>query len=127
MRYRPEQHLRRQGDFRAARELGRRIECGAFTLWWRQRDPSEISTPAVEIRVGVVASTNAVGIAVQRARAKRRLREVFRRNQQAVPPGFDLLLIARAAVNKWDFAELEQKFVDACRKIPVKPIAVTHD
>ena len=31
MRFRPEQHLRRQADFRAVREEGRRVECGAFT------------------------------------------------------------------------------------------------
>jgi ribonuclease P protein component len=39
MRFRPEQHLRRQGDFRAVRELGRRVDCGAFTLWWHYRAP----------------------------------------------------------------------------------------
>jgi RNase P protein component len=34
-----------------------------------------------------------------------------------VPPGFDLILTARAAVNRVAFAELEQRFATACRNI----------
>lgn len=112
MRFRPEQHLRRPGDFRTVREQGRRIDCGAFTVWHFHRD----ADPA-RPRVGVVASTAAVGAAVQRNRAKRRLRELFRRHQGLVPAGSDLLLVARAATNRWEFPALEQKFTDACRKL----------
>ena len=65
----------------------------------------------------MVASSAAVGNAVQRNRAKRRLREVFRARQTIVPAGCDLLLIARAAANRWAFAEMERKFADACRGI----------
>jgi ribonuclease P protein component len=125
MRFRREQHLRRQDDFRAVREQGRRIDCGAFTLWHRSRDatsrgevnPAATQPGATEIRVGVVASTAAVGPAVQRNRAKRRLRAVFREHQQLVPPGTDLLLVARAAVNRWESRELAEKFIGACRRL----------
>lgn len=113
MRFRPEQHLRRQSDFRAVREQGRRYDTGAFTLWCHRRPEPD---PAVPSRVGVVASTAAVGIAVQRARAKRRLREVFRQHQTLVPAGYDLMLVARRAVNELPWPQVEQKFVDACRK-----------
>mgnify|MGYP003346064271 CR=1 FL=1 len=111
MRFRREQHLRRQDDFRAVREQGRRIDCGAFTLWHLTRDDPGI-------RVGVVASTAAVGPAVQRNRAKRRLRAIFRENQGLVPRGTDLLLVARAAVNRWESRELTEKFIGACRRLP---------
>jgi ribonuclease P protein component len=67
--------------------------------------------------VGVVASTAAVGGAVSRNRAKRRLREVFRRNQTVVPAEYDLLLIARSSLNRLEYHEIEQKFVDACRRL----------
>ena len=122
MRFRPEQHLRRPGDFRAVRELGRRIDCGAFTVWFFRRDaqPGPSGLP----RVGVVASIASVGGAVQRNRAKRRLREVFRQHQTLVPAGADLLLVARAAVNRLDYPALAQKFIDACRKLfPPAPSA----
>lgn len=151
MRFRPEQHLRRQRDFRAVREQGHRLSCGPFTFAWLQRAPAADTTgiaaspvtapspaspettdaaapahPAASAtsstlpalapaRVGVVASAAAVGGAVQRNRAKRRLRAIFRRHQQLVPAGCDLVLTARSALNRTEYAALEQKFVEACR------------
>ncbi len=121
MRFRPEQHLRRPGDFRTAREQGRRIDCGAFTVWFFRREPA--AAPATLPRVGVVASIAQVGPAVQRNRAKRRLRAVFRAHQGLVPAGSDLILVARAAVNRLAYPALEQKFTDACRKLqPPAPV-----
>jgi ribonuclease P protein component len=117
MRFRAKQRLRRQNDFRAVRERGRRCDCGAFTLWWHQRETAAGETLPPAARLGVTASIAAVGPAVQRNRAKRRLREVFRRHQDLVPAGYDLLLVARAALNRLAYVELEQKFVDTCRKI----------
>jgi ribonuclease P protein component len=126
MRFRVEQRLRRQRDFRDAREKGRRQDCGGFTLWYHRRPSlpekaaaagSPPPAPPLGARVGVVASTAAVGSAVQRNRAKRRLREVFRRNQHRVDPQYDLLLIARRSLNQLEYGEIEQKFVDACRRL----------
>jgi ribonuclease P protein component len=114
MRFRAEQHLRRPGEIRAVREQGRRLDCRAFTVWWKRR---EADTASPTPRVCVIASTAAVGGATRRNRAKRRLREVFRHQQHAVPAGCDLLLIARAAVIDCPLPELEKKFADACRQI----------
>jgi ribonuclease P protein component len=116
MRFRPEQHLRRQDDFRGVRTLGRRIDRGVFTLWWRRRGDATAIPPSV-VRVGVVASTAAVGPAVRRNAAKRRLREIFRRHQDLVPPGTDLLLVARASLIRQGFAEVEARFVETCQRI----------
>lgn len=128
MRFRAEQHLRRQSDFRDAREKGRRQDCGAFTLWWYRRPPvvaaelvsaANAPEPVVPVqgpRVGVIASTAAVGKAVRRNRAKRRLRAIFREHQALVPAGFDLLMVARHALNRLEYRQVEQKFVEACRK-----------
>jgi ribonuclease P protein component len=144
MRFRAEQHLRRQLDFQHVRTHGRRHDCGAFMLWYARQSapalnvaastseptppppapadassspaplPEKKSAPA---RLGVVASRSAVGNAVQRARAKRRLREVFRHHQALVPAGHDLLLVARNSLNRLEYREIEQRFVTACRKI----------
>lgn len=119
MKLRAVQRLRRNDDFRAVREQGRRIDCGAFLLTWRTR-PAE--SPAAPARVGVVASRASVGDAVHRNRAKRRLREIYRRHQTLVPSGFDLVLTARAALLRLDFSEVEQRFTNACRQLaPVTP------
>lgn len=130
MCFRPEQHLRRQTDIRAVREQGRRLDCRAFTLWWKRRAPavppvdspaaaapSTALAPADRPRVCVIASTAAVGHAVLRNRAKRRLREVFRAQQHRVPAQCDLLLIARAAATSTDLSELQRRFGDACAQI----------
>jgi ribonuclease P protein component len=116
-RFRPEQHLRRAGDFRRVREQGRRIDGGAFTLWWRCREAAGGAPDTGPARVGVVASTAAVGSAVRRNAAKRRLRELFRRNQQLVPAGMDLILIARSALNRLRFPVVESRFAEACRRL----------
>ena len=108
------------------REQGRRVDCRAFTLLWRTRPtPAEPTSPGhvasaatpAGARVCVVASTAAVGAAVQRNRAKRRLREVFRHQQHLVPAGCDLMLIARAAATRWPIGDLEKKFTEACGQI----------
>lgn len=119
MRFRAEQHLRRQSEIRAVRERGQRVDCRAFTVWWKRRDAG--TDPAATVLEGpracVIASTAAVGVAVRRNRAKRRLREIFRQHQAAVPSDCDLLLIARAAIVDCPMPELEKRFTDACRRI----------
>lgn len=119
MRYRPEQHLRRQSEIRAVREQGRRIDCRDFTVWWKWR-----ATPApAGARVCIVAAAAVVGGAVRRNRAKRRLREIFRQHQQAVPARCDLMLIARPATLDRPLPELARKFTEACARITPAPEA----
>lgn len=120
VRFRPEQHLRRASDIRAVRERGRRIDCRAFTIWWKAREAEPAANrppPPAGARVCVIASTNAVGGAVRRNRAKRRLREVFRHEQGNVPARCDLLLLARAAANDWPLEQLRKSFAGACKVI----------
>lgn len=111
MRFRPEQHLRRPSEFRLVREQGQRLPARMFTLWWLPRPE------AAGRRLGVVASTAAVGSAVLRNRAKRRLRHVFRQHQELLPGGGDLILSARSAMNHQPYAALEQEFTGICRKL----------
>jgi ribonuclease P protein component len=118
MRLRAGQRLRRNDDFRAVREQGRRMDCGAFLLTWCARPAGAPAGPA---RVGVVASRAAVGDAVHRNRAKRRLRTLYRQHQHLVPPGLDLVLTARAALLRMEFAEAAQRFATACGKLAPAP------
>ncbi len=93
MRFRPEQHLRRQTTFapRGNREPPR-IAAPSPSGGACGRRKADGFPP----RAAVVASIAAVGNAVQRNRAKRRLREIFRRHQGSLPRDCALLLIARA-------------------------------
>jgi ribonuclease P protein component len=115
MRFRPEQHLRRQDEIRAVRTEGRRLDARALTIWWRPRPPAPAASAGIERpRACVIASTAAVGNAIHRNRAKRRLRELFRAHQDRLPAHCDFLLIARAAAYDRPFAELEKNFLHAC-------------
>jgi len=118
MRFRPEQHLRRQDEIRAVRTEGRRLDARALTIWWRPRPQAPVATAEVaRPRACVIASTAAVGNAIHRNRAKRRLRELFRAHQDQLPAGCDFLLIARAAAYDRPFAELEKNFLHACSQL----------
>ncbi|MBL9187230.1 MAG: ribonuclease P protein component [Opitutaceae bacterium] len=116
MRFRPEQHLRRPAEIRAVRDQGRRVDARAFTVWWKDREPVPVTGNA-KPRVCVIASTKAVGRAVRRNRAKRRLRELFRQHQQGVPARCDLVIVARSGAADWPMAELQARFAEACTRI----------
>ena len=60
-------------------------------------------------RLGLTVSSK-VGNAVERARIKRRLRELFRRQRARLPEGLDVVLIARQSAREADFAALSQAF-----------------
>lgn len=113
MRFSAQSHLRRPADFARARQSGRRHFGGTFTLWVA---PQATVLPTGS-RIGVVASRAAVGNAVHRNRAKRRMREVFRAHQNLVPPGYDLVMVARSSLNRVDLTEVAQRFRQACETL----------
>jgi ribonuclease P protein component len=106
-------------DFNSIRTHGRRYHCGGFVFWILKRsavaegDFPEEAGP----RVGFVASRSAIGNAVQRNRAKRRLREVFRQNQNLVPPGVDLIFVGRRSLNGLEYAQIERDFLKICAQL----------
>jgi len=59
-------------------------------------------------RLGIVASRK-VGNAVERNRAKRLLRDLFRRHLEAFPQGTDVVIIVRPGTHKLSQAELDHE------------------
>ena len=119
MRFRAESHLRRPVDFAEVRTHGRRYHCGGFVFWVMKR-ATELAADGVPDsgpRAGFVASRSAIGNAVQRNRAKRRLREVFRLNQNLVPKGMDLIFIGRRSLNGLEYAQIERDFQKICGQL----------
>jgi ribonuclease P protein component len=113
MRFRAVSHLRRPREFTRVRSAGRRYHCGGFVLWAAER-AAEDRFGSTCTRAGFVASKAAVGNAVARNRAKRRLREVFRHHQSRIPTDTDLVFVARRSLNGLDYTEIEQRFLKAC-------------
>jgi ribonuclease P protein component len=112
MHFRAASHLRRPTEFTRVRSEGRRYQCGGFVLWAANR--ADDSLVEAGPRAGFVASKAAVGNAVARNRAKRRLREVFRHHQKRVSPQVDLILQARRSLNGLEYGEIERRFLKAC-------------
>jgi ribonuclease P protein component len=66
-------------------------------------------------RCGFIVSRR-IGKAVTRNRARRRLSEVVRLTWDLVAPGWDMVWIARPAINETGFADLQQACVRLLRK-----------
>ena len=112
LRFSQAQRLQRSWEFDRARREGQRIVKGCLILNWRRADAETgQGTP----RLGVVTSRK-IGNAVARSRARRLLREVFRRHQHELTGMLDLVLIARNSIAGKAFAEVEVDFVSAARQ-----------
>jgi ribonuclease P protein component len=86
------QHLRAQADLARVRREGRSWAHRLLVLV-AGRNKLDVT------RVGIAAGKR-VGSAVTRNRAKRLMREAVRTHSSHIAPGWDLLLIARAAITQ---------------------------
>ncbi len=96
------QRLTHSRDIREAYAQGRRAVGSFMVLWTRTGDQAQL-------RLGVVASRK-VGNAVQRARAKRLLREVYRKNRAGLTGNVDVVLVARHAILKAEWNDVVGDF-----------------
>ena len=66
-------------------------------------------------RVGITVSKK-LGKAHIRNRARRRLREVYRLNEEKFQPGWDIVVVARHKAIGCDFQELTKAYLSLARK-----------
>lgn len=86
---------------------GRRTHTQSFVLV-RQKSRSR------ETRLGVTVSSK-VGNAVARNRIKRRVRELFRTTRGEMPPGFDVVVIAKRGADVLTFHEIARELLPVFR------------
>lgn len=79
--------LRKRSDFERVYEEGSKAVTSAFVLFARRNETSRS-------RLGVTA-TRKLGNSVRRNRARRLVREAFRRCREELPAGFDYVVVAR--------------------------------
>jgi ribonuclease P protein component len=101
--------LKQGRDFARLREQGQRRACGCILANWQPLKPDSVS------RLGVIASRR-VGSAVVRNRARRLLREVFRRHQHELARPVDMVLVARASMVGKRFATVEKDFLTTLQR-----------
>lgn len=106
------QRLRKQSEFQQVRKSAHRIHGGPFVVQLKLSEEGATSLPML----GVIASRR-VGNAVKRNRGKRLVREVFRRNADALPRGSSVVVVLRSVYNRYIFAELDAHFTKTCQQI----------
>lgn len=104
--------LRRRGEFLAVQREGRSYRAKHVVAVARRNGLEQT-------RLGVTVSRR-VGKAVERNRVKRRLREIFRHHQEVLPPGLDVVLIARTGSSKAGFGDLRDEVVGLFQSIAEK-------
>jgi ribonuclease P protein component len=95
--------LTRRAEFVAVRGKGK-AQHGTFMVL------STWSSPSAELpRLGIIA-TRQVGSAVERNRARRRLREIFRLHRAALPAGLWMVIVLRRAAVRATYAALAEEW-----------------
>ena len=69
-------------------------------------------------RLGVTVSTK-IGGAVQRNRVRRRLKEIYRLNENILQRGYDIVIVARVRSRYAGYREIEASVLSAFRKLNI--------
>jgi ribonuclease P protein component len=104
----PRERIRKKKDFLVLYKKGYRYKSKYFNL-------IGLSNALTYSRVGVVASRK-VGNAIARNRAKRWMRELFRRNKDLIECPVDLLIVASPAMNEATWTEMKESYLQAVGK-----------
>lgn len=109
-RFQPGDRLRKRAEFTRVQEQGRRVAGRFVTLLILAND-------GTAPRLGLIASRK-LGPAVARNRAKRRLRELFRKHRASLgdAAAIDVVAIPRRELGTAPFADVESDFLNALRR-----------
>lgn len=103
------QRIRKKKEFLVLYKKGRRYKTRFFSLIY-------IANALAYSRVGVVASRK-VGGAVVRNKAKRWMRELFRRNRDLLDSPIDLLIVALPDMARATWAEVREEYTQAVQEL----------
>lgn len=101
-RFRKQARIRRRSEFLRVQEKGQKITADCLLAL-------VLPNASGQTRVGLTVS-NKVGNSVVRNKIRRRLRELYRKRQQVLPKGIDLVVIARNSAAQADFAAMTRAF-----------------
>ena len=87
-------------------------QANGYFVMYARRNRSDIN------RIGITASKK-LGHAVVRNRVRRRLREIYRLNEDKFAPGWDIVVVARSRCVDADFQKLTRAYLSLAEKAGV--------
>ncbi len=104
----PAEHVRKRADFELIYKTGFKRSGRLMTMFTRERDGGVA-------RLGI-AATRKMGAAVERNRAKRLVREVFRHHK---PPGaIDVVVVPRREMLEAPYEKVEAEYLALLSRVP---------
>jgi len=108
--YGPRERIRKKSDFTVLYQKGRSFRSRYFTIVF-------LSNGLGYPRMSAVSSRK-VGNAVRRNRARRRARELFRRNKGLLTMSLDMLIITRAEIADAPWPRLREEYAAFLSSLP---------
>ena len=102
----------KRDDFKRVYEGGRKVHARYFIAFIL---PNSGDKP----RLGITA-TRKIGKSFERNRARRLLRETFRKNKWLVPQGVDIVINVKRPLVEAGYRDLEDDFIDFLERLSVK-------
>ena len=103
--------LKKNHEFRRLYNKGKSAASQYAVVYCRRNGKSEN-------RLGITVSTK-IGGAVQRNRIRRRLKEIYRLNEQELAPGYDIVIVARMKSRFAGFHEIGSSILTLFKKLGI--------
>ena len=103
--------LKQNHEFRRLYNKGKSAVSPYFAIYCRK-------TGRPESRLGITTGVK-LGHAVKRNFVRRRIRELYRTNEEQMLPGYDVVVVARTRAIYGRYADLERSFRQQMRKLGI--------
>ena len=105
--------LKQNHEFRRLYNKGKSAVSPYFAVYCRQ-------TRRPYSRLGITTGVK-LGKAVKRNFVRRRIRELYRTNEDKLLPGFDIVVVARTRAIYGRYVDLERSFLQLMKKLGILP------
>ena len=103
--------LKQNHEFRRLYSKGKSAVSPYFAIYCRK-------TNRPNSRLGITTGVK-LGKAVKRNFVRRRIRELYRTNEQKFTPGYDIVVVARTRAIFGRYADLERSFLQLMKKLGI--------
>ena len=101
--------LKQNHEFRRLYQKGKSAVSPYFAIYCRR-------TGRPQSRLGITTGVK-LGNAVKRNRVRRRIRELYRTNEDRLAPGWDIVIVARARSIYGRYGEMERSLLQLMKKL----------